>query len=187
MRREFQIKIRWLAFPLHPETPPEGRSLKDLFAGRNIDIAQMLSRLKREAQRLALPFGDRHKTYNSRRAQELAKWAEQEGRGDVFHDAVFRAYFARGHNIFDMDILTNIAASVGLDPRATRDVIDSGDFKAAVDLDWARAYQSGISAVPTFIIGNRTLVGAQPYNVLQNILRHISDNSESASTVGGPR
>ncbi|MBW2438804.1 MAG: DsbA family protein [Deltaproteobacteria bacterium] len=177
MKREFQIRVQWLAFPLHPETPPEGRSLKDLFAGRNIDLPQMLSHLSQEAQRLALPFGDRQKTYNSRRAQELAKWAEQMGKGDVFHDAVFRAYFAQGHNIFNMDTLAKIADSVGLDQAATRDVIDCGSFKAAVDRDWERAYQSGIRAVPTFIIGGQSVVGAQPYHVLKKMVRHISDNA----------
>ena len=165
-----------MAFPLHPETPPEGRSLEDLFAGHKVDIPQMLFHLNQEAQRLALPFGDRQKTYNSRRAQELGKWAEQMGKGDVFHDAVFRAYFAQGHNIFNMETLAKIADSVGLDRAATLDVIDSGAFKAAVDRDWTRAYQAGIRAVPTFIIGGHTLVGAQPYHVLEKIVRQISDN-----------
>ena len=164
-----------MAFPLHPETPPQGRSLKDLFAGRNFDIPRMLSHLKQVAQGLALPFGDRQMTYNSRRAQELGKWAEQMGKGDVFHDAVFRAYFAQGHNIFDIDTLGNIADSVGLDRTATHDVIDSGAFKAAVDRDWARAHQLGITAVPTFIIGSQALVGAQLYHVLKKIVRQISD------------
>lgn len=177
MQREFQIGVQWLAFPLHPETPPEGRSLKDLFAGRNIDIPQMLSHLEQVAHRLALPFGARRMTYNSRRAQELGKWAEQMGKGDAFHDAVFRAYFAQGYNIFDMDTLADIVDSIGLDRKAIRDVIDSGAFKAAVDRDWARAYQSGITAVPTFIIGGQTLVGAQPYDVLEKIVRQISDSA----------
>jgi predicted DsbA family dithiol-disulfide isomerase len=31
----------------------------------------------------------RKKTYNSRLAQELGKWAETKGKGDEYHDAVF--------------------------------------------------------------------------------------------------
>lgn len=163
--------MQWLAFPLHPETPPQGRTLKDLFSGRNIDIAQMLSHLKQVARDLELPFGDRQMTYNSRRAQEMGKWAEQMGKGEVFHDAVFRAYFAEGRNIFDMNTLVNIAVSVGLDAAAAREVLESGVFKEAIDHDWARAYKSGITAVPTFLIGRQSLVGAQPYNILKNFIR----------------
>ena len=91
--------IRWTAFPLHPETPPEGRTLEDLFAGRPFNIDGMLAHMKNVAEGLGLPFGNREKTYNSRMAQELGKWAESLGRGDEFHHAIFRAYFAEGRNI----------------------------------------------------------------------------------------
>ncbi len=170
MQLEFQIGVQWLAFPLHPDTPPEGRTLADLFAGRNIDIPRMLAHLNQVARDLELPFGDRQMTYNSRRAQELGKWAEQMGKGDAFHDAVFRAYFAKGYNIFDMDILADIAMSVGLDAATAREVVATEAFKEEVDRDWTQAYQSGITAVPTFIIAGQTLVGAQPYNVLKNLV-----------------
>ena len=170
MQRELQIGIRWLAFPLHPETPPQGRTLQDLFAGRAIDISRMLSHLKQVAHELQLPFGDRQMTYNSRRAQELGKWAEQNGKGDAFHHAVFRAYFAEGRNIYDMDTLITIANSVGLDGGRACAVLDSEAFKEAVDRDWAQAYKTGITAVPTFVINGQNLVGAQPYTALKNFI-----------------
>jgi predicted DsbA family dithiol-disulfide isomerase len=170
LQRDLQIAIQWLAFPLHPETPPEGRTLQDLFAGRHFDIPQMLSHLKQVAQDLQLPFGDRQMTYNSRRAQELGKWAEQNGKGDAFHHAVFRAYFARGYNIYDMGTLIAIAESVGLDGNDAREVLDSGAFKEAVDRDWSQAYKTGVTAVPTFLFNGQTLVGAQPYAALKNFI-----------------
>jgi predicted DsbA family dithiol-disulfide isomerase len=52
-----------------------------------------------------------------------------------------------------------------------RNVLDSGTFKAAVDRDWERAYKSGVTAVPTFVIDRQALVGAQPYNVLKKFIR----------------
>ena len=162
--------MRWLAFPLHPETPPEGRTLEDLFAGRNIDIPRMLSHLKQVAHNLDLPFADRRMTYNSRRAQELGKWAEQMGKGDAFHDAAFRAYFAHGRNIYEKDTLVNIVTTAGLDSVAAIEVLDSEKYKATVDQDWKRAYQSGVTAVPTFVAGGQKLVGAQPYPVLKEFI-----------------
>ena len=137
------------------------------------------------AQNLHLPFGDRQWTYNSRRAQELGKWAEQQGKGDAYHNAVFRAYFAEGHNLYDMDTLVNIASSVGLDDAVARQVLDANDFKAAVDRDWARAARSGIKAVPTFVANRQLLVGAQPYHVLKSFTLQQPTMDERA-TLDGP-
>ena len=130
----------------------------------------MLFHIKQVAHDLQLPFGNRQMTYNSRRAQELGKWAEQNGKGDTFHKAVFRAYFAEGRNIYEMSTLTSIARSVGLDENDVREVLNLEAFKEAVDRDWAKAHKKGITAVPTFVIHGRTLVGAQPYTALKNFI-----------------
>jgi predicted DsbA family dithiol-disulfide isomerase len=171
LRSEFEIKIEWVAFPLHPETPPEGRTLEELFSGRNINIPQMLAHLKQTARDLGLPFGDRKMTYNSRLAQELGKWAEEKGAGDAFHGAVFRAYFADGRNIADKNTLSDVADSAGLNPNEAREVVAARTYKAAVDIDWSRAYESKVTAVPTFLMEGQSLVGAQPYNILANFMR----------------
>jgi len=47
-------------------------------------------------------------------AQEMGKWAEEKGKGDEFHDAVFRTYFADGKNIAKKDVLLEMAKKVGL-------------------------------------------------------------------------
>ena len=131
----------------------------------------MLVRLKQTALDLDLPFGDRKMTFNSRLAQELGKWAEQMGKGDAFHDAVFRAYFADGHNIADVDILSDITTAVGLDAKKARDMIEARTFKEAVDTDWNRAYESRVTAVPTFFMNGQALVGAQTFNALANFVQ----------------
>jgi predicted DsbA family dithiol-disulfide isomerase len=96
---EFDIDIKWTAFPLHPETPAAGLTLKELFAGRPVDIKQVLAHLNRTAKDLGLPFGKRERIFNSRLAQELGKLAEEQGCGQRYHMAAFKAYFADGLNI----------------------------------------------------------------------------------------
>ena len=147
-----------------------------MFAGRPINIEDMVARLKQVANDLGLPFGSREKTYNSRLAQELGKWAESEGKGDEFHHAVFRAYFAEGLNIGEISTLVKIGEKIGLPEENLRTVLDTRAYKDAVDSDWARSYQLGITAVPTFMINRQTLVGAQPYNVLAKFMdsNHIT-------------
>jgi predicted DsbA family dithiol-disulfide isomerase len=166
---------------LHPDTPPQGRTLEDLFAGRNIDIRQKRVQLKQVARELDLPFGDREMTYNSRLAQELGKWAEQMGKGDAFHDAVFRAYFADGRNIADVNVLADITTTTGLDAKQAHDVIAARTFKEAVDADWARAYEFRVTAVPTFLMNGQTLVGAQTFKTLANFVLQNNANPRPSS------
>ena len=171
LKKNYEIEVRWVPFPLHPETPEEGLTLEELFAGRSVDIPGITQRLKQTADELRLPLGERKKTYNSRRAQELAKWAESKGRGDEFHEAVFRAYYVEGKNIGKVDELVDLAGSIGLPAEEARSVLESRTFGEAVDFDWRRSYALRITAVPTFVIGKQKIVGAQPYEVLEKFLK----------------
>jgi predicted DsbA family dithiol-disulfide isomerase len=130
----------------------------------------MKARLMQVARDEGLPFGHRDKTYNSRLAQELGKWAESKGRGQAYHDAVFRAYFAEGKNIGKISELVALAGSLSLPEEEAREVLEERSFKELVDSDWQRSYRMGVNAVPTFLVGGRFLVGAVPYQTLENLL-----------------
>lgn len=153
-------------FPLHPDTPAEGLSLKDLFAGRGLDLHVMHARMKGLMDAEGLPYGRRTHTYNSRLAQELAKWADSQPGFERIHDALYRAYFVDGRNLGDLEVLVDIAQSVGLPADATREVLTRRSFKKVVDADWEKAQRYGVTAVPTFVAAGHKLVGAHPYNVL---------------------
>ena len=171
MKKNYEIEIRWTAFPLHPDTPEEGLALEELFAGRSIDIDQMMTRLRQVADEEGLPFGDRKKTYNSRLAQELGKWAESQGRGDEFHMALFRAYFVGGKNIGKIPILIDLAESMELSRKEAQEVLETRAFEEAVDLDWSRSRAKGVTAVPTFMLNQQAVVGAQPYGALERFMK----------------
>lgn len=170
MSRNFEIEVQWRAFPLHPETPEEGVTLEELFAGRNMDIPAAMARLKKTAAELGLPWGERKKSYNSRLAQELGKWAEAKGRGNEFHDLAFRAYFVDGKNIARRDVLIGLAKAAGLPESDAGNVLEMRTFREAVDSDWELVEQMGISSVPTFVIDRQAVAGAQPYEVLEQFL-----------------
>jgi predicted DsbA family dithiol-disulfide isomerase len=157
-------------FPLHPETPPEGRSLEELFNASSLQVSQMVGQLKVTAERLGLEFGDRHMTYNSRLAQELGIWAEEHGRGDAYHMAVFRAYFGLGENIAMRENLLRLVDQAGLPVDEAREVIDSRSYSTPVDEDWQLSRSSGITAAPTFVMAESRLVGAQDYPTLQGLM-----------------
>jgi predicted DsbA family dithiol-disulfide isomerase len=135
-----------------------------------VDINQVLMRLNRTAKELGLPFGKRERTYNSRLAQELGKMAESRGCGEQFHLAAFKAYFADGLNIGRKSILLELGTSVGLSAEQVLEAIEQRAFQEAVDKDWQRSYQMGVRAVPTFMINRMSLVGAQSYEKLVELV-----------------
>ena len=166
--------MQWVHFPLHPETPAEGRSLESLFAGRGYDIAKMQAQMRSRMAAEGLPYGERSMTYNSRLAQELAKWAESQPGGEAIHDALFRAYFVDGKNIGDPQVLLDIAKNVGLDSVLATEVIEKRTHRAAVDADWEKSRRYGITGVPSFVVDGYAVVGAQPYEVLEALVRRAS-------------
>ena len=148
----------------------EGRSLEDLFRGRSVNLSEVAARLKSVAQQEGLPFTDRKMTYNSRLAQELGKWAESQGKGEEFHHLAFRACFADGKNIAEIPVLMEVAAAAGLPEQEVKGIACDRPFKEAVDEDWSRSRRVGITAVPTFMMQDERLVGAQPYEALERFL-----------------
>ena len=182
--KNYDIEVLWKAFPLHPETPEDGLTLEELFAGHPVDIKKIMARLKQVADELGLPLGERKKTYNSRLAQELAKWAESKGKGNEFHKAVFHAYFVEGKNIGKIDELIALVKSIGLSAKEARSVLELRTFKEKVDSDWSRSRALGITGVPTFVADQQATVGFQPYEVLEQFLETCGADKK-AGEIGG--
>jgi predicted DsbA family dithiol-disulfide isomerase len=170
LKRNFVVDTVLVHFPLHPETPAEGRSLAELYAGRGVDPEAMYARMKKLMDVEGLPYGRRTHTYNSRLAQELGKWADGEPGGQALHDALYRAYFVDARNIGDPDVLIDLARSVGLSAETARAVLAERRCKEAVDADWAKSREYGVTGVPTFVAGRYGVVGAQPYEVVEELL-----------------
>jgi predicted DsbA family dithiol-disulfide isomerase len=180
LRTDHEVKIQWVHFPLHPETPPEGQSLEELFRGRNVDRKAMHAQMKARMDAEGLPYGERTMTYNSRLAQELGKWADTQPGGEALHDALFRAYFVDARDISRPDVLLEIAGRVGLPVDAAREVLEKRTFKAAVDEDWKLSRQIGVTGVPTFVAGRYGVVGAQPYETLEALVQRAAAAEDGA-------
>jgi predicted DsbA family dithiol-disulfide isomerase len=170
LKAAFEVETALVHFPLHPETPLEGRSMAQVYAGRNVDPEAMYLRMKGLMDAEGLPYGRRTHTYNSRLAQELGKWADTQPAGAAIHDALYKAYFVEARNIGDRDILVEIAGSVGLPADEARAVLEERRFKDAVDADWAKSHELGVTGVPTFVAARYGVVGAQPYEVLEQLV-----------------
>jgi predicted DsbA family dithiol-disulfide isomerase len=173
LKQAYDVDVTLVHFPLHPETPLEGRAMADVYAGRNIDPEAMYARMKKLMDIEGLPYGRRTHTYNSRLAQELGKWADTQPGGAAIHDALYRAYFVEAKNIGDPETLVAIAQSVGLPADEARAVLTERRFKDAVDADWQKSSEYGVTGVPTFVAGEYGVVGAQPYEVLEELVEKV--------------
>ena len=178
LKAEHHVNIEWIHFPLHPDTPPEGRSLEDLFAGRRVDRKAMHAQMKARMDAEGLPYGERTMTYNSRLAQELGKWADTQPGGEALHDALFRAYFVEARDISQPAVLLDIVERAGLSVDGAREALETRAFKAAVDADWELSHRYGVTGVPTFVAGRYGVVGAQPYEALEALVQKAATEED---------
>ena len=181
LRENYDIDIKLIHFPLHPDTPPEGREMAGFYAQRGLDPDKMYTDMKERMDGEGLPYGKRTHSYNSRLAQELGKWADTLEDGARLHDALYRAYFVDSKNIGDADVLLEVVGSVGLSVDAARAVMETRSFKEAVDADWEKSRQYGVTGVPTFVAGGYGVVGAQPYEALEQFLNQVTAEAKNKS------
>ena len=85
--------------------------------------------------------------------------------------AMNEAYFAQARPVFDPDVITDVAAGVGLDPAAVREVLDGDAWADEARQDESQAQQIGISGVPFLVLDMRLGVsGAQPTELFARAL-----------------
>jgi predicted DsbA family dithiol-disulfide isomerase len=167
------LDVKWLPFPLHPSTPPEGMLLKDMLRGMDLEAAH--KRIYALMDEIGLEHGPREHTWNSRLAQELALWAETQPGGAALPPLLYRAYFVHDRNLADIDVLLAEVAAAGLDVDEARSVLHERSFSDAVDAAWERARSYRIGGVPTFIAGGYQMTGFQPLPELQRFIDFVRD------------
>lgn len=177
-----EIDAIWKSYELRPaDAPPLPPEYEKAYRER---IAAAWPQTQQIAQER---FGVELKTHRwgvkSRLALEGAKFAEEKGRGEVYHEAMFRAHFVDDQDIGDINILADLAGEVGLDRAEFLAAVQSGAYAAQVDADVAQAQRYGLQGVPATIIEDKYLVsGAQPLEVWQDVVRQVKERmSESAN------
>lgn len=168
---EYEVKVIWRAFPLHPDIPVEGLRIENLFGDNLLMMHDKMQHLENIATSLGLPLSKRTTISDSRLAQELAKWAETKNKLGDYHDAVYKAYFADGLNIAEPSVLLNITDFLMLSREEAQRVIENRLFRPAVDNDWKRSKKLNIMVAPTYLLKQDKLVGSQSYNKLENLLQ----------------
>jgi predicted DsbA family dithiol-disulfide isomerase len=167
LRAKHDVEVAWLPYELRPEPVP----LPDVTGPEGERFRQGWERgVKPLAERLGVEMRFPPIKPRSRRAHEAAEHAREHGAFDAMRTALFEAFFVDNRDIGEIDVLTDIGASVGLDRAELRTALESGKYtERVVELEGESA-RLGVRAVPTIVIGGLAVEGAQPYDVLRRVL-----------------
>jgi predicted DsbA family dithiol-disulfide isomerase len=95
---------------------------------------------------------------NTSEAHRLVQLANKEGRHANVAAAVFRAYFERGDDIGDVNVLTRIGGEAGLDPQTLLAFRETREGDSALIGSEDRMRGFGVRTVPNLLFGGRVLV-----------------------------
>lgn len=179
------LTVTWRSFELDPSAPlshdePQPQLLARKY-GVTVEAAQQMNaRMSAAASGEGLSFQlDAVKVGNTFLAHRLLHFAAEHGLRDALAERLFAAYLGEGAALGDRAVLTALAAEVGLNADAVRDMLDGDEFADAVREDEATARAIGVTGVPFFVLDRRYGVsGAQPPTVLLEALQKAWDEAE---------
>jgi predicted DsbA family dithiol-disulfide isomerase len=87
---------------------------------------------------------------------------------------MFRAFFERGEDIGDVDVLVSLAEKLRLPGESLREALHQRTCEPSVLRDERAAQNMGISGVPAFVAGRRAAItGVQPVEALSELVKHV--------------
>ncbi len=111
---------------------------------------------------------------NSRRALILSELARERGVLAALHARLFDAYWARGRDIGQEDVLVEEASAAGLGVDEVLAAFGDARYLERVHAHTSAAIELGAGGVPAWLIDERLLVpGAQPHEVFERVLERL--------------
>jgi 2-hydroxychromene-2-carboxylate isomerase len=107
---------------------------------------------------LTITYHPKYPLRNSR-ALRVCLYAADRGAAHRFVPRLFKAYWADGADITDLDLFSRLAEEVGLDAGQARAAAVSETMKARVESNTAEAIQRGVFGVPTVDTGEKLYFG----------------------------
>jgi len=158
------VEVEWKPFQLRPEgTEPLSPKSSYIQQGWNFGVKPLAQKLGVE---MVLPSMDPHPS--TLLAHRGFLFAQSKSKGDEYAKAVLTAFWKYEKNIGDVNVLTDIANEIGLPTNEFVEAINQTTNDSAIQ------NPSFINAVPTFIIGDTVLQGAQSKEAFLNALKKQS-------------
>lgn len=167
------VDVSWYPFQLNPDIPPEGLPF-DEYVTRRFGAADrlrpVLDGLVAAGRDDGIDFRfDRIALVpNTLAAHQVMLLAAERGNSQsALAESLMHAFFEKGENIGDRDVLVDIAGEQGMKADDTVRAIGEDRSRQIVLTREAKVRASGLSGVPGYLLNRRLLVvGAQPADTL---------------------
>ena len=179
---ESQAEISFKAYQLDPKTPTDSTvSTYESLAkklGQTLEQAKEMTKgVAQHARSVGLEYDfDNMMEANTLAAHRLVKWAETKNKDAELTEQLMHQYFIEAKNVGSHNILLTIAEAVGLPRDEAKQVLESDQFMAQVQVDIAEAGQIGVQGVPFFVVNRKyALSGAQSLEAFVEALEQIAE------------
>jgi predicted DsbA family dithiol-disulfide isomerase len=171
-----EVEVVFHSFELDPDYPEDERETVVSILSRKYGVPEAQARAADArvaglAAAEGLGFDSGRPVGNTFDIHRVIHLGREKGVQHELITAVNEAYFAQGRQVFDRDVITEVAAGAGLDASAVREVLDSDAYADAVRQDELEARELGIGGVPFFVFDMALGVsGAQPAETFTDAL-----------------
>jgi len=168
------VEVEWMPFELRPypqpTLKPEGDYLQQVWRDSVYPLA------KRMGVDIKLPtVSPQPYTYL---AFEGYQCARERNKADQYNDRLLRAFFQQDQDIGQIDVLTKLAAEVGLEKKEFKQALETRRYKEAHQQALRYAYVDlNITSVPTFMIGKYILPGLLSRETLEQAIKAVDANA----------
>lgn len=169
--------VCWRPFELNPQMPKAGLNRREYRSAKfgSWERSQALDAQVAVAGS-QVGIGFRHdlmvRTPNTFDAHLLIWMAGREGMQDAVVEALFIAYFVKGQDIGDREVLADVAASSGLDRDHVLQSLSTQAGASEIKAELQETARNGLSGVPSFQVDGQVLFsGAQRAELMARTLR----------------
>ena len=103
-------------------------------------------------------------------AAEASECAGEQGKFWEYHDKLYASQSGENQGVFSKAHLKEFASAISLDSQKFEECFDQGKFSDRVESQTNLARQLGITSTPAFVINGQFILGAQPYEVFQQVI-----------------
>jgi predicted DsbA family dithiol-disulfide isomerase len=178
---DYRFDLQWQPFELHPEIDSQGVD-KETYLSKKFGSRERLNEANHALQQVGIAegiqfnFTDKDILPNTQLAHRLVAIANPKGLGTPLSLALLNAYFTDGKDIGNVDVLTHIALSVGLEMDAIETAF-SDTTARLIEKKKQRLASLDIQSVPTYVINDKYLIqGAHSPADFFKVLSDIAQN-----------
>lgn len=179
-----KVSIQMKAYQLDPNasTDVDAPVIEGLAKKMNMTVEQALqatTSVVKRAKSVGLEYDfTKMLSANTKKAHQVAKYAEKNGKGNEFSEAILAAHFLNEQKLNDVEVLADIAEQLGLSRVEAMEAANSSELAYEVHQDIQEGIELGVRGVPFFVIDRKLgISGAQPQQFFQDTLRQAAEQA----------